>query len=396
MEVSIIVPLTGDPERALRTLEALAGLPDTPRHEIVLVDDATTDLAPLLARVGGEDVVTVRLDRAVGVAGAVRAGLSRARGGVHVVLADGALVHPGAIAALTHALEDHRLGAVTAAARHPVAAFAIAWRADAHAHPVTVPDAPDDGLVAALCCVLADRGPVAAAPAAIVAPPVPDEGEDRAATARARSTPGAAIELSVVVPTLDAAGARVRACVRALQRHTDVPYELILVDNGAPPQGFTAPVNAGLRAARGAFLVVCNDDVLVDPGWWAPLRAALTDPHDPAAVVFPRTVDGAMREDFAAWCFAFGRDTLDTFAAAPGEFLHPDMKVWFQDTDLLQRLRSAGRPPRLVATSTVRHGLSETVASPDPQLRAWIDAQIRRDRACFEAHHGAAVPGAAR
>jgi hypothetical protein len=36
------------------------------------------------------------------------------------------------------------------------------------------------------------------------------------------------------------------------------------------------------------------------------------------------------------------------------------------------------------------------VATTDPALRAWIDAQILHDRARFEALHGAAVPGAAR
>lgn len=393
MDASIIVPLTGDPERALQTLQALSRLPEHPRHEVVLVDDASTDLAPLLARVAG-DVELLRRPAPGGVAAAVRDGVARATGAVLVVLAEGALVHPQALAALCEALRDERVAAVTAAARHPAAAHAVAWRAAgpaAPAAPALVPDAPDEALIAALCCTLAAHGPVRSVAAAIVAPPL---GEDD--VVRARSTPGGAVELSVVIPTLDAAGPRLRACVRALQRHTDAAHELIVVDNGAPPQGFTDPVNAGLRAACGRHLVVCNDDVLVDPGWWPPLRAALEDPADPAAVAFPRTVDGAMREDFAAWCFALSRETLRAFAVAPGEFLHPELRVWFQDTDLLQRLRAAGRPPRLVPASTIRHGLSETVATSDPALRTWIDAQIARDRARFEALHGTGVAGAAR
>lgn len=393
MDASIIVPLTGDPERALRTLQSLAGLPDEPRHEVVLVDDATVDLGPLLARVAG-DVELLRLPERAGAAAAVRAGLAVARGATVVVLAEGAQVHPDALAALCGALDGPAPpAAVTAAARHPTAAQAIAWRPAAHPGREPVPDAPDAQLIAATCCALAAAGFVTSVPEAIVLPPAGPEA-DR--VARARSTPGTEIELSVVVPTLDAAGPRVQACLRALQRHTTVPHELIVIDNGAPPQGFTDPVNAGLRAARGRYLVVCNDDVHVDAGWWEPLRDALADPRDPAAVVFPRTVDGAMREDFAAWCFAFGRETLETFAVAPGEFLHPELRVWFQDTDLLARLRAAGRPPRLVPASTIRHGLSETVATADPALRAWIDAQIRRDQARFHELHGTGVAGAAR
>jgi hypothetical protein len=305
-----------------------------------------------------------------------------------LVLREGALAAPAALGAFRDALSDPALTGAAAAARHPAAAPAIAWRRDLD---LDIPDAPDEVLVAALACALAARGPVACVPGAVVTPP----GSAPPAARTARHTPGGPVELSIVVPTLDAASDRLRACVRALQAHTDAAHELIVLDNGAPPQGFTDPVNAALRAARGRHLVVCNDDVLVEDGWFPPLRAALEDPVDPAAVAFPLTVGGAMREDFAAWCFAMSRDTLERFSVAPGEFFDPALRVWFQDTDLLVRLRAAGRPPRLVRASTIRHGLSETVASPDPALRAWIDAQIRRDQAAFHARHGAAVAGAA-
>jgi GT2 family glycosyltransferase len=169
----------------------------------------------------------------------------------------------------------------------------------------------------------------------------------------------------------------------------------VVLDNGAPPQGFTAPVNAGLRAASGAYVVVMNDDVEVLPGWWPPLRAAL---DDGAAAVFPFTVEGANRNDFAAWCFGMSRAAVERFTHAPGELFDPRFRVWFQDTDLLERLRAAGSPPVMVADSHIRHGLSETVATQDPELRAWIDAEIARDRAEFLAKHpgsGAPLRGAA-
>jgi GT2 family glycosyltransferase len=176
----------------------------------------------------------------------------------------------------------------------------------------------------------------------------------------------------------------VRACVSAIQRCTEGPYEIVLVDNGAPPQGFTAPVNSGLRAARGRYAVVMNDDVEVLPGWWPPLREAL---DAGASVTFPLTIDGAMRDDFAAWCFAVSRGTLEEFESAPGQFLDERFTVWYQDTDLNTRLRAAGRPPQLVEGSRIRHGLSETVASDDPELRAWITREVERDREEFLAKH---------
>ena len=93
---------------------------------------------------------------------------------------------------------------------------------------------------------------------------------------------------------------------------------------------------------------------------------------------------------------AVSRATLDEFGVEPGEFFDPRLVVWYQDTDLLQRLRLAGRPPRLVQEAQIRHGLSQTVATDDPALRAWIDQRIALDKAAFEAKHGLDVAGAAR
>jgi GT2 family glycosyltransferase len=125
---------------------------------------------------------------------------------------------------------------------------------------------------------------------------------------------------------------------------------------------------------------VMNDDVEVLPGWWPPLREAL---DAGASVTFPLTIDGAMRNDFAAWCFAVSRATLEEFGTAPGQFLDERFTVWYQDTDLNTRLRAAGRPPQLVEAAQIRHGLSETVASDDPELKAWITREVEKDREQF-------------
>jgi GT2 family glycosyltransferase len=377
VSVSVIVVLDGGAERSLRCLAALAAVPDEPSHEVVVVDDASADLAPVLARIeGGAEIV--RLDRRSGLAAAWRAGVQRASGDVVVLLRTAAEVEPHFLAPLVTAL-DRSPAAVPECGGVPSAAAAVAARAEG----LQIPDAPDALVVAELLRVL---GAVEEAAASVV----------RSAGARtigARSAPGEQVELSIVIPTLDATSDRVRSCIAAIHRTTEAAHEIVVVDNGAPPQGFTAPVNAGLRAARGAYAVVMNDDVETLPGWWAPLKAGL---DEGAAVTFPLTIDGVMRPDFAAWCFAVSRATLDEFAVSPGEFFDPELVVWYQDTDLLQRLRAAGRPPLLVAESQIRHGLSQTVATDDPALRAWIDRRIALDKAAFEAKHGANVAGAAR
>jgi len=388
VQASILIVLDGGAEQALRCLASVAALDaGSPEHEVVIVDDASVGLEALFARVEG-DVELIRTPRREGFAAAATRGLERCTGDVVVLLRGAPEVAPGFLAPLVEALADPARAAATpvtaqALGDPPVAAHAIAVRrADVDA----LPAAPAGLEIAAQCARLARAGGVDAIERSAVAAP-------GARTGGSRRAPGEDVELTIVIPTLDAAGDRVRRCVAAAQATTEAPHEIVIVDNGAPPQGFTAPVNAGLRAARGRYAVVLNDDVELLPGWWPPLRAAL---DAGAAVAFPLTIDGAMRTDFAAWCFALSRDTLETFAVASDEFLDPDLVVWYQDTDLLVRLREAGRPPVLVEGSTIRHGLSETVGSEDPQLRRWIAEQVRADQAAFERKHGAAVPGAAR
>ncbi len=81
-------------------------------------------------------------------------------------------------------------------------------------------------------------------------------------------------------------------CVAALKRHTREPWELIVVDNGSTDQtgiylaglqamaavpvtvvantknrGFPAAINQGLQIARGEYLVLLNNDVVVTDAW---------------------------------------------------------------------------------------------------------------------------------
>jgi GT2 family glycosyltransferase len=351
-----------------------------PEHEVIVVDDASVGLEGLLGRLEG-DVNVISLERRAGFAKSVERAAAEAGGDVLVMLRGAPEVAHGWLAPLVDAVT--RGGLVAAASvtagdpeAHLVSAYALAVPRE---RALSMPAVADEHVFAALCLELAGRAEQVPA-STLVAP-----GTRMGA---ARRAPGDDPELTIVIPTLDAASERVRACVSAIHRTTaEAPYEIVLVDNGAPPQGFTAPVNSGLRAARGRYAVVMNDDVEVLPGWWPPLREAL---DAGASVSFPVTIDGAMRNDFAAWCFAVSREALERFESEPGEFFDPRFRVWYQDTDLLARLRAAGTPPECIQASQIRHGLSETVASDDPELRAWIAAEVARDREAFVAKHPAA------
>ncbi len=193
-----------------------------------------------------------------------------------------------------------------------------------------------------------------------------------------------AIALSVVVPTLDATSTRVTRLLESLRRHTAVTYQVLLVDNGNSPQGFSAPVNTGIRAVRTEYVAVINDDVKVGPGWWGPLQRELDSGE---LVVFPQTIEGT-REDFSAWCFAFKATNLELLSATEGAFFDPELRIWFQDSDLMLRLRELGKPPKLVSDSQISHGFSETLRAPDPTLANWIKDVVKEDQAIFVAKWG--------
>lgn len=107
-----------------------------------------------------------------------------------------------------------------------------------------------------------------------------------------------------------------RKCIASVVKHTDVPYRLILVDNGSTggipayfrslkkrPNvkvitnktnlGFAAGVNAGIRASRGEDCVLLNNDTKVGEGWLRRLLAvAASDPTIGAVGPLSNNVSG--------------------------------------------------------------------------------------------------------
>jgi GT2 family glycosyltransferase/tetratricopeptide (TPR) repeat protein len=131
-------------------------------------------------------------------------------------------------------------------------------------------------------------------------PPSAEAGEDTSPSSPALRTDSAEQEkadlTSIIILTRNELPFT-RLCVESIRRHTEEPYELIFVDNGstdgtldylkdqaeatllANPTnvGFPAGVNQGLRVARGAQLLLLNNDTVVTPGWLRRLLAPLVE-----------------------------------------------------------------------------------------------------------------------
>jgi glycosyltransferase involved in cell wall biosynthesis/GT2 family glycosyltransferase len=100
-------------------------------------------------------------------------------------------------------------------------------------------------------------------------------------------------------------------CVETVRQHTDIPYELILVDNGSEDDtpryaaqaadepilnatnlGFSPGFNQGLERSRGRYVAFLNNDTQVPPGWASRLASTL-ERHPGAGLVFPAVTAAA-------------------------------------------------------------------------------------------------------
>lgn len=115
-------------------------------------------------------------------------------------------------------------------------------------------------------------------------------------------------ELSIVVLSFNAPDASQR-CIQSILRHTDVPHELIIVDNASDADtlqwldeqemhakiirntsnmGYAQGNNIGAEASTSEILVFLNNDVVVTPRWASNLLTIFRE-HEEVAAVGPRS-----------------------------------------------------------------------------------------------------------
>jgi GT2 family glycosyltransferase len=234
-----------------------------------------------------------------------------------------------------------------------------------------------------------------------------------------------------------------RRCVAALARHTRAPWELIAVDNGstddtaaylagvadaasfrvevvANPEnrGFPAACNQGLRAARGDYLVLLNNDAVVADSWLDQL-AALAESRPTIGLAGPMSnyatppqlvervpyadLEG-MRRFAARWrdehrgrwfpaaklsgfCVLMKRRAFEAIGGLDERF-GPGL---FDDDDLAMRARRAGFELAVAADCFVHHFGSRTFAGSGID----VGALLRENRARFESKWGAGTTSGA-
>lgn len=180
--------------------------------------------------------------------------------------------------------------------------------------------------------------------------------------ARAGATPGVILDLSVVIPTLNAA-ARLPATLASLG---GMAAEVVVADGGSAdgteglarslgawvitaPRGRGAQLAAGIATAHGPWLLLLHADTRLAPGWAAAVRAAMAEPGrachfrfalDDAAPA-ARRLERAVAWRCRALALPYGDQGLlihrDLLAAAGGMRPLPLM----EDVDLVRRLGRA-------------------------------------------------------
>jgi GT2 family glycosyltransferase/tetratricopeptide (TPR) repeat protein len=277
-------------------------------------------------------------------------------------------------------------------------------------------------------------------PVAVVGPhrnndPAPDaEGSTLALApiierASAAERPPPSVLASVIVPCCNQLEFT-RQCFRALKQHTREPWELIVIDNGsadgtgaylagaqdlsalpvsvitnASNLGFPAAVNQGLKVARGEYLVLLNNDVVVTDTWLDQLIAlagadptiGLTGPMSnyaspPQLVPDAPYIDMEQMHGFAArwrsehrgqwftagklsgFCLLMKRAVCETVGGLDEQF----GIGFFDDDDLAERARRAGFQLAVAHDLFVHHFGSRTFAASGIDTERLLDENQRR------------------
>lgn len=166
------------------------------------------------------------------------------------------------------------------------------------------------------------------------------------------------------------------ATLQSIRKNSPSDIELILVNDGSQyteealanlsvdiylrhgqNKGIPATWNDGMKVARGEYLVICNDDIVVEEGWLEKLRVALEDDPDnwiAAPAVKDSSKGHGIVQDyqwFPGYCFMMSAKVPQIIGYFDEQFAPFD----FEDTDYWTRVLSAGKQLVRNYSTTIQH-----------------------------------------
>jgi GT2 family glycosyltransferase len=163
--------------------------------------------------------------------------------------------------------------------------------------------------------------------------------------------------------------------VASVKETREPDSEVILIDDGSSIElegfqyevdtfvrrrqnrGIAASWNEGLKLARGEYIAIINDDIIVNQGWLDKLRQALEfeDDYWISAPGVEGQQNGVGIEEsyqwFPGYCFMLKREVLDTIGLFDEQFSPFD----YEDTDYWTRVLQQGKKLVRNYSTTIKH-----------------------------------------
>ncbi|MDD9269959.1 glycosyltransferase family 2 protein [Paenibacillus sp. GCM10023248] len=226
---------------------------------------------------------------------------------------------------------------------------------------------------------------------------------------------------SIIIPTFNEK-ALLMDCIYSIRLHTQVPYEIIVVDNGSTDgtleflvqegvpfvsfpdnRGFPVACNTGMKLAKGSTILLLNNDVLLTPNWLVNLLDCLLHRPD-VGIVGPMTNYASGRQKIEepyttleemtlryneqkkgtytevqrliGFCFLFKREVMDTIGLLDERF----SPGHFEDDDYCYRARLAGYKLMMAEDTFIFHHGSASFGKKSQQQ---FKAIVKRSKDLF-------------